>query len=192
MLTKDTIRSSLLKQRKSLDKQLIAENSTLVCRRLLDLAEFRQSQIIGLYWPVFGEIDTHLIMTQCWNLKKQCCLPKLKADYQMDFCLYTKNTAIKINQMQIPEPLNSPIITSAELDLVLVPTVAFDAVGHRLGFGAGYYDRYFNFHKKQPGKKPLLVGLAHNFQEVTDIIPDHWDVNLDIIVTEKKTLYCEK
>lgn len=189
MQDKNTQRLSLLQQRKILTKQVIADHSTAICNQLINLSEFQKSQMIGVYWPLTGEIDTHSIISKCWELAKVCYLPKIGVNLQMDFCRYDKDTTLKINQMKIPEPINKEMLSPTDLDLVLIPLVAFDAKGHRLGFGAGYYDRCFAFRKNLLMAKPWLVGLAHSFQEVNAIHSDPWDVNLDLVLTEKNVIY---
>ena len=69
-----------------------------------------------------------------------------------------------------------------ELEVVLVPLVAVDWSGNRLGHGAGYYDRTFAFRRDRD--HPVLIGLAHQFQVVESIKPSPWDVPVDLIVTE--------
>ncbi len=72
--------------------------------------------------------------------------------------------------------------------LVLVPLVAFDRNGNRMGMGAGYYDRALQALAHQTGTRPLLVGLAHAFQETTSLQAKPWDVPLDAILTDQECI----
>jgi 5-formyltetrahydrofolate cyclo-ligase len=70
--------------------------------------------------------------------------------------------------------------------LVLLPLVAFDATGNRLGMGGGYYDRSFAFKKSlPPASKPILVGIAHQLQKVAALSVEHWDIVMDTIATNR-------
>ena len=73
--------------------------------------------------------------------------------------------------------------------MVIVPLVAADTAGNRLGHGAGYYDKTFNLEKVS--KRPKLVGLAHSFQIIERIEPQSWDIPLDVLVTENEVFFCE-
>ncbi len=85
----------------------------------------------------------------------------------------------------IPEPAARERLSACWLDLILVPTVGFDAEGHRLGMGAGYYDRALAFRlRRAHWRGPRLVGLAFDCQALADIDPGPHDVRLDAIITE--------
>jgi 5-formyltetrahydrofolate cyclo-ligase len=92
------------------------------------------------------------------------------------------------NRFKIPEPRfeKNRLIAPELLDLVITPLLAFDGKGHRIGMGAGFYDRTFSFLNRSPRpSKPLLCGLAYAFQQVADTEPEGWDVSLDYVVTEE-------
>ena len=112
----------------------------------------------------------------------------------MSFVPITPTTDFGINWYGIEEPVTGLRGQKflRELDTVLVPTVAFDARGHRLGMGAGYYDRAMQRRRdrSRAWRRPLLVGIAFGFQEVAAIEPQPWDVALDMIVTERGVLRC--
>jgi len=85
------------------------------------------------------------------------------------------------NKFGILEPISGRYCHLTDIDLVLVPLVAFDHAGNRLGMGGGYYDRTF---ASQLGKKsPVLCGVAHRFQQVADLTPQKWDFPLDFVAT---------
>jgi 5-formyltetrahydrofolate cyclo-ligase len=82
------------------------------------------------------------------------------------------------------------MVTARNLDLVLVPLVGFDTQGNRLGSGAGYYDRSFDFRLRLHDARPRLVGLAFDCQETAGLQRAGWDVPLDAIVTESRLILC--
>lgn len=192
MLDQSSLRKTKLNQRKKLSKDVVEAHSAVICTRLANLPEFNDSQIIAAYWPMSGEIDTHALISLCWKSGKKCYLPKIKPSFQMEFYQYEQDTPLELNSMSIAEPMNSNLISPDQLDVVLTPVVAFDASGHRLGFGLGFYDRCFAFlqNENKTAIKPILIGLAHAFQEVPAIDPNPWDVPLNKIITETGIFNC--
>ncbi len=101
----------------------------------------------------------------------------------MDFCKWSFNDPLKINQYGIPEPDSKKLIYP---DIILVPLVAFDNNLNRLGYGGGYYDRVI---KKLSGKKKILkIGLAFSVQKINNVPITKYDKKLDYIVTDKYIL----
>ena len=101
---------------------------------------------------------------------------------------YTKTTPMAVNYFGIPEPDITPRkrCPTRSLDVVLMPLVAFDESGNRLGMGGGFYDQTFSY-KSRSGNvsKPFLIGVAYEFQRVDSLPTNWWDISLDGIVTEK-------
>lgn len=106
----------------------------------------------------------------------------------MQFVRYDEDSVMRVNRYGIPEPEHraDEIIPVRALDLILVPLVAFDVAGNRLGSGAGFYDR--SLHHLRAGRrwrKPKLIGVGYECQRVPQLQPDRWDVPLDGILTER-------
>jgi 5-formyltetrahydrofolate cyclo-ligase len=101
---------------------------------------------------------------------------------------YQRTTRLVDNHFGIPEPEanTDQRCPPSRLHTVLMPLVAFDSHGNRLGMGGGYYDQTFAF-KKRPrvSTKPRLIGVAHEFQRVAELPNNDWDVPLDGILTER-------
>lgn len=173
----------------------------LAARRLfsqfLNLPFLNDIRHIAAYMAVDGEIDPALIIQWCWENQKQCYLPKLALDSRhnvMQFLLYKKNKILKLNKFNIPEPEaenDDEIKKADQLDLILLPLVAFDESGHRLGMGKGYYDatlgpRFRGDDGLDAG--PFLLGLGYDFQYAENIMPHEKDVGLDGILTDQKSI----
>ena len=147
---------------------------------------FKNSQTIAGYFSVNNEINPQPLLELAWQKNKTCYLPVV-ADKLLQFHLYQPNDHLRKNHFDIPEPTSEKIINPQELDLILVPLVAVDQQGTRLGMGAGYYDRTFSFLLNNPKvNKPYLVGLAYDWQIVEKIDVEEWDVPLDAVVTETR------
>lgn len=147
---------------------------------------FISSQSIACYLAQQNEFDCGAIIEEVWRLGKQCYLPvlSLQQEKTLEFVEYRADTLLRLNHYQILEPGEGEVIATTELDLVIVPLVGFDERGHRVGMGAGYYDRTFAF--KREGEKPWLLGLGYELQKVAAVPNYPWDVLLDGVLTEEK------
>ncbi|MFL0810909.1 MAG: 5-formyltetrahydrofolate cyclo-ligase [Agarilytica sp.] len=166
--------------------------STNLLRKLNRLAIYRQARNIALYLPNDGELNlSALLKRNTPNANKHYYLPRITAGKHMRFGRYSGPQGLRRNLYRIPEPLpRCPTINAQNLDLVLLPLVAFDHQGHRLGMGGGYYDRAFDFKRNTPHSPPTLVGIAHHCQQVSEIPSDAWDVPLDFILTDQVLIKC--
>ncbi len=150
---------------------------------------FKRSHHIACYMPADGELDPLPLMQRIWSKNKTCYLPVLSPlpARRLWFAPYRDGDPLVYNRFGILEPSLSmnELAGAWMLDLIITPLVAFDKRGNRLGMGGGFYDRTFAFLKyRQFWKKPHLVGLAYDFQQVAHIQPQAWDVPLQGIVTE--------
>ena len=156
---------------------------------------FRSAKRIACYLAEDGEIDPFYIISKPWTYKKTVLLPLYPpTGKSLFFAPYTLKTKLKVNQFGIPEPDTDPAhwVRARELSLILLPLVAFDDKGNRLGMGGGYYDRSLAFikHRKQ-WHNPKLIGLAHELQKVDALSTEAWDIPLNMIATEEK-IYTHK
>lgn len=151
---------------------------------------FIRSRRIAFYLANDGEISPHLLLEQAQKMGKRCYLPVLQpgAENRLWFARYRTDTPMYVNRFGISEPLpdSGSLLQAPQLDLVLMPLVAFDRQGGRLGMGGGFYDRTFAF-KSAAGvsaHKPYLLGLAHSCQEVAELELAHWDIPLHGVATD--------
>lgn len=144
---------------------------------------------IAVYVAWDSEIDLHVLIEQLWKADCQVFLPIIDVEKtSLNFIRYTPDTSMKKNQYGIDEPENRDnFISAKELDIVLMPVVAFDHKGIRLGMGKGYYDRSFSFCRTAVSK-PLLIGAAYRCQQAESLPFDEWDITLDAIITENKLI----
>ncbi|MGL6028584.1 MAG: 5-formyltetrahydrofolate cyclo-ligase [Legionella sp.] len=154
-----------------------------VIHQIKSLEQYRNAKRIALYCAINGEVDLAALWNTAPMQGKFCYFPSLNEDKTLSFLPATPATAFKTNHYNIPEPdvsreLALPI---EQLDLIIIPLVAFDSECTRLGMGAGYYDRTLEHHKKG-----LFIGVAYSFQHMHFITPNTWDVPLDAVITPKK------
>lgn len=183
------LRTTIRQQRRALSAhqqhrhaQTLAEN---ICRH----RAFRNATRIAFYLPEDGEIDTAYLIERAWRYKKQVYLPVVPPlGHALFFAPYTADSRLQPNRFGINEPDCHPRswLRARQLNLIMVPLVAFDTHGNRLGMGGGFYDRSLAFtrHRKQ-WHSPHLIGLAHELQKVDQLPCESWDVPLKMIATEK-------
>ncbi len=146
---------------------------------------YLHSHRFALYLAMIEEIDTQPLMECLWSAQKKCYLPKITAEDTLLFSAYTPHTALISNRFNILEPdADAPFCPLPDLEVIFMPLVAFDNKGHRLGMGAGFYDKTLANLSKQE-KRPLLIGLAYECQYSDRLPHDEWDVCLDSVITEQ-------
>jgi 5-formyltetrahydrofolate cyclo-ligase len=157
------------------------------------LAEFLVDPRVAGYWAVAGEMPLHTAYTSLRSRNQQYFLPLVTAANDLQFAAWDAGAALQANRFGIPEPVTqaSARLRPSDLDVVLLPLLAFDRRGNRLGSGAGFYDRSFAFlGAAQRPARPVLVGIGYHFQEVAEIMPESWDVKLDFIATDRELIAC--
>lgn len=182
------IRHQMRQQRRSLPPRQKAHASHQLTQHMLRTRLFQQARHIALFISNDGEIDTSPLINACWQRNKDVYLPVLAADEQVPrlwFRPYRQDTQMQINRYGIPEPGTGARHDGRDFDLVLMPLVAFDAQGNRLGMGGGYYDRTFAYLHQLQHQRPRLLGLAYAFQQVDALAAEPWDVPLWAVATEQ-------
>ena len=183
---KQNIRREMRRLRQALSHTKCIDLSEKISGVIKTLVPLKAKSKVACYLSNDGEADLSKLISQIWASRHHCYLPKLNGD-QLQFGLYTEGTAMLDNRFGIPEPQQCPmeLCPPWELDLVLMPLVAFNLQGARIGMGGGFYDRTFSFklHEKFPGK-PRLIGVAYEFQQFDLLASEYWDVPLDAIATE--------
>ncbi|MEM9243628.1 MAG: 5-formyltetrahydrofolate cyclo-ligase [Pseudomonadota bacterium] len=144
-------------------------------------------QHIACYMSLPREMNTQPLLKHIIDKRQQCYLPVIDKKHHgvMRFAIYRPGDCLITNKWGIAEPTNdAEKIRTQDLDIIIMPLTAFDRQGNRLGSGAGYYDRTLAGinHLQQ---RPVLCGYAYRFQQVEQLVPDDWDVPLDMVLTEQ-------
>jgi 5-formyltetrahydrofolate cyclo-ligase len=185
--SKAQLRAHIRQQRKAQDPaaQLAAANA--VSAHLTQLPGWPEASRIALYLANDGELDTSSVEALCRNEGKQLFLPVIKANNALEFARWHTNVTLQVNRFGIPEPgADAERCCASALDIVILPLVAWDLQGGRLGMGGGFYDKTLaGVHG------PILIGLAHTMQQVPCVPNDPWDVSMDFVVTDT-ALHCCK
>ncbi len=144
---------------------------------------------IALYLGNDGELNPHKLIKQLWKQKKQAYLPVIHPIFQnsLCFCRITSDTKFVKNKFGIFEPdfRLSKRLSNKFLSLTLMPLVAFDKAGNRMGMGGGFYDRSFAYKATSKYSKPKLIGVAHEFQKQEALPLEKWDIPLNGVLTDQ-------
>lgn len=196
-LSRDGIRRQMRQRRRALPATVRRHAAHALARHLGGSALFRRSRHIAFYLPNDGEMDLTPLIERAWAMGKHCYLPVLSPTFhnRLWFARYLPQTPLLPNRFGIPEPKRwwrsaRPVWS---IDLVLTPLVAFDRSGNRLGMGGGFYDRTLAYLPlRQHWRKPLLLGIAYEFQRTEQLPHAPWDVPLDGIATDDAVLHLQR
>lgn len=187
MLQRQEIRQQVRHLRRAMTDEQQAQAAEQLAELALNYAPLSAARNIALFLSVDGELNTRPLIARLWHLKKAVYLPVLHpfSPGNLLFLRYSPDTPLLPNKLRIPEPPLDirQLITLDQLDLMLVPLVAFDQHGQRLGMGGGFYDRTLQ-NWRQHGFLP--VGLAHDCQQVDSLPVAEWDVPLPAVMTPSK------
>jgi 5-formyltetrahydrofolate cyclo-ligase len=181
-MPKQPIRTELLLRRKS---QNVAERQAYSRRAqelLLATAEFCMATSVALYSPVAGEVLTDLLAAEARRLGKRLSYPRVR-DGRLELVEVFSIEELHPGLFGVLEPVGSVTVTLGEIDLLVVPGVAFDRAGHRLGYGKGFYDRMLH-----APEQVCKAGIAFDFQLLAALPTETHDVRMDILATESALL----
>ncbi|MFQ5427567.1 MAG: 5-formyltetrahydrofolate cyclo-ligase [Thermodesulfobacteriota bacterium] len=180
-LAKEHLRKKLLEMRRELTFEAVWARSAIIQKNLVDSPLFKEAQKIALYSSCENEVLTDDIFLSASLEKKDIYYPRVfKGAMEMRFLSVSSLDELSPGAYDIREPGAVKVeINPGELDLIVLPGVAFDTNGARLGFGKGYYDRALS------DIKCPLAALAYDFQIMDSIPREAFDVSMDYIITDK-------
>lgn len=146
--------------------------------RLEQSAAFIMAERILMYHSLPDELSTRRFLDK-WTGMKEFFLPRVNG-LNLEILPYDRSR-LSLGSFQIEEPTGDETVSLDDIDLVVVPAVAYDPAGNRVGRGKGYYDRLLG-----PGCRATTVGVCYDFQLVDEIETDPYDVPVDIVITETR------
>ena len=156
--------------------------SEAVIRNLKELKEFKDAKNILFYWSMADEVFTHEIVPEIAK-NKNVYLPVVKGDDLLIKKFTRENDLVGGESYSIPEPDDdAEEVSIDEIDFVVVPGVAFDRNGGRMGRGKGFYDRLL---AKAHGRGPVKVGICFDFQLVDEVPRESHDIIMDKVISEQ-------
>jgi len=188
---KELLRKRILSLRRSLSYEEIQKKSEKIKQRLFSLPAFDKARALLFYLSLKDEVQTRDMIKEALKLNKIVAVPliKLKERNILPARLYRFDEDLTIGPLGIPQPKGNleRLLPLNEIELVIVPGVAFDEKGNRIGFGMGFYDRFL---KKLPARVEV-VALAFELQLVQRIPSQPHDISVDCIVTERRIIHCK-
>ena len=185
---RNSIRQQILKTRRAISEDEAFKAGLKVTETLRQEAFFKQDQrlVVGSYLSLFGELSTKPINDYLME-QHYLALPYMNIHERglMDFYSYNKGEPLIENRYHILEPVNNieNLISPDKFDALIVPLVAFDKKGNRMGMGGGYYDRTL----KKVSATCKIIGVAYDFQKVDKLPVESWDMPLDEVITPTRS-----
>lgn len=192
-MEKTAIRAKMRARRKALSLDEAREKSRAAQECVLASREWQEAASVALYMAVRNETGTGLLADNAWETGKRVYFPCTAkgADGHMTFAACERGGKLVQGWLGIPEPVLEPEGFLQEdagwaPDIVIVPGLAFDRSGLRVGMGGGYYDRFL---AKESMRNVLRIGLAYAFQVLDRVPAEAWDASMHVIATEEGLLW---
>lgn len=179
---KKELRQQLRATLEALEPRQRQQLSTAACDRLLSIPEYENARAILLFLSMQTEVDTSPIALRAWTERRRVLAPKVSWEQKrmQPVEISSLTSDVTLDVMGIREPLEGPPVPISDIDLVIVPGLAFDADGNRLGRGRGFYDRFLS----NPEFRGVACGLAFEMQVVPAVPFDDNDRRVDLLVTD--------
>jgi 5-formyltetrahydrofolate cyclo-ligase len=178
------LRAKLRERYKQLSREEITEIDKKLIAQLDEHPVFKEAKRIFIYASVANEINTLDLIECLYKNGRVVALPKCEPMGEMKFFKY--NGRLSEGCYRIPEPVSDVILEPGSEDVLIVPGLAFDTMGYRMGQGGGYYDRYLSKHHC------VTIGVCRE-QFILNHIPKEWnDLPVDYVITEATVYECKK
>ena len=182
---KTAIRQTMATALVAIDVHARHAASVEACARIVAMDAFRHASTIMLYMPLATELDVTPLAIRAFQFAKAVCVPHVnveRGDMHAAEVSSFDDAAMEIGELGIRAPRDGRPVLPDLIDLVVVPGLAFDAAGYRLGRGKGYYDRFL----PRLRRTATTVGIGFDLQIVDEVPVDEGDVQLDVVVTERR------
>lgn len=194
-MDKTQIRKNVCYLRESHQIDEFKLKSDLICKKIMSLDFFSDENCkgkkISLYYTHRMEVDLTLLR-EFFLLHEAKCFYPITCSQEIIFGKYdpqsTEKDQCKTGAMGIREPF-AGVEELIAMNFVLIPGIAFDKKGNRIGYGKGYYDKYLSSYIKNSNKMPLIIAPAFEFQIIDNIPCQSHDIPVDIIVTEERVIF---
>lgn len=175
---KRELRTWIRRRKSEQEGSLLAVQSLRICERLASHPRVQAAHVVLAYHSLPDEVDTHQWLDTLTDQGKTVVLPQVTGPDTMVLRRYEGRNSLQVGSFGIMEPTGSLYDDYASIDVCIIPGMAFDQEGHRLGRGKGYYDRLL----------PLLpqaykIGICHPFQMVENVPHEEHDIKMDEVIT---------
>lgn len=182
-MEKEALRTLMREKRRTLSVDEINGKSCIIEKKLFNIDEFLRSKTVMVYLSSFNEVSTDGIINRLFKDKKRIAVPISNTISQTLTLSYLESTEEFVKGAYgIREPSVIRECKPEDIDVILVPGIAFDIHGNRIGFGKGYYDKLLSC------SGSVKIGLCYDFQLIPSIESDKHDIPMDIIITEERII----
>lgn len=178
MASKKELRNEIRMRKKNYSEIQLREFSRDITRKLLELSHIKEARTIALYSSLPDEVYTFDIIHILNDTGKKILLPAVTGDEDMELREYNSDEDLREGSFGIMEPCGSHVTAYSDIDVVVVPGMAFDKNGNRLGRGKGYYDRFL-----EKVDNAYKIGICFPFQLLEAVPADAHDIKMDIVIS---------
>ena len=175
-MDKKQLRSEIRARKRAMTEAEIVEKSRILTEKFLATDFYRNARTVYGYLPYNQEVRTVPLLEQAIRDGKQVAVPKVYGE-EMKFILMDDLTEVEKGYAGIPEPVADGPVAEDKTALVLMPGLAFDPQGHRIGYGGGFYDKFLAAEPDHP-----TVAMCYDFQLVEDIPTEDYDIPVDCVL----------
>lgn len=176
MVNKKELRQAIRAQKRAMTEEEIIHKSAALAEKFLASDAYKQARTIYGYLPYNQEVRTVPMLEQALRDGKQVAVPKCYGD-EMKFIVLEDLSLVEKGYAGIPEPIADEPVANDETALVLMPGLAFDEAGHRIGYGGGFYDKFLS---REPGHPTLA--LCYDFQMLPSLETEAHDISVDYVI----------
>ena len=182
---KRCIKNKILAIRDALSREDILGKSLQIEKNLLALEEFVKAKTVMFYISKGSEVHTRRMIKEAIKRGKRIVVPVTKLDRrELVVSELLDLDELTLGAFDVPEPKDQKLVSAGEIDLIIVPGIAFDTSGNRLGYGLGFYERFLSSVRDDA----IIVALAYDSQVLDEIPNEHHDVPADAIITESRVI----
>lgn len=175
-MDKKALRQQIREKKRAMSQEQIFNASKELAEKFCATEQYATAKTIYAYLPYNQEVRTELIIQKAFEDGKRVAVPKVYGDV-MEFIYITGFDRLEKSEMGIPEPVDDAPVARETDALVLMPGLAFDKKGHRVGYGGGYYDKYLSKEPDHP-----LVALCYDFQMMDHLDTEEYDIPVDLVI----------
>lgn len=175
-MNKQLLRKTIRERKRAMTEEEIQSRSAELCRKFLQSDAYRHCRTLYGYLPYNQEVRTVPILEQALADGKQVAVPKVYGD-EMKFLYLTDLSQVEKGYAGIPEPIADEPEAKDPTALVLMPGLAFDPQGHRIGYGGGFYDKFLSREPEHP-----TLALCYEFQIVEHLETEEFDIPVDTVI----------
>ncbi len=175
---KNELRKTGLEKRNKMSQNEVKELSNQIIKQIKNKFDLNLYHTLAFYMPLGNEVDLRPLMDELITLNKIIVVPKVFDRFTMDFYQIQTTLDVHTGKFKVLEPNSNKKIPKNEIDIIFIPGIHFSYQNNRLGYGAGYYDRYLKDYDH------VKIGVCFSFQHIPLIPADSYDIPMDWIITE--------